>query len=386
MPDAPRPDYIARACAAADDPQAMACIARGLGPGPFALVLLFVSPQADLERVARAAPGLPAAQVVGCTTAGEISDQGYDQGRIVAMGFPSRDFAAQALLVPDLHQISAPGLTDALLRARQGLATDHAGLAHEFSILLVDGLSISEDELAAALALGAGTMPMIGGSAGDGTQFRETFMLYGDRLLRNAAVLCVLRGSCPLRPINMDHLRPTELRLVVTKADPRARTIMQLNAEPAACEYARVLGKDPGQLDTFTFAAHPLAVRIGQRHHVRAIQRLLPSGELVFFAAIDEGVVLTVTEPHDLAGHLQGELSRLSQPVAPVAILAFDCILRRIEAQEKQLSGRISGLMRDHGVLGFSTYGEQFGAIHVNHTLTGYAFYPPGTVLPEDRP
>lgn len=386
MHDDRPPVRIARAFAAAEDPQAMAAIARGLGPGPFALVLLFISPLADLARIARAAPDLPAAQVVGCTTAGEISDQGYDQGRIVALGFPARHFAAQALLVPDLRRISAPDLTDGLLRARQRLADDHPHLPHEFSILLVDGLSVSEDELAAALAAGAGSMPMIGGSAGDGTRFRETFVLHGDRLLRNAAVLCVLRGLCPLRPINMDHLRPTQMRLVVTQADPRARTVARLNAEPAAREYARILGKDPAQLDTFTFAAHPLAVRIGPRHHVRAIQRLLPSGELVFFAAIDEGVVLTVTEPHDLAGHLQAALTRLAQPAEPVAILAFDCILRRIEAQEKQLSGRVGALLRDHGVLGFSTYGEQIGAMHVNHTMTGYAFYPPGTILPEDPP
>lgn len=373
--------FVARAFADADDPDAVATLARGLGPGPFALVLLFISPEADLTRIAaQARAHLPAAQVVGCTTAGEISDAGYDQGRIVAMGFAQRHFAAQTLVIPDLGRISAPGLTDALLRARQALGAGHPALTHEFAILLVDGLSVSEDELAAALAAGAGAMPMIGGSAGDGTRFARTFILHGDRVMANAAVLCVMRSDCPLQPLNMDHLEPTRMRMVVTKADPRARTVSRINAEPAAAEYARLLGRDPAQLDTFTFAAHPLAVRIGPRHHVRAIQRLLPSGELVFFAAIDEGVVLTVTEPSDLAAHLETQLAQLSRQARPVAILAFDCILRRIEAQEKQMSGRISALLRDHGAIGFSTYGEQFGSMHVNHTLTGYAFYPPGTV------
>jgi hypothetical protein len=48
-----------------------------------------------------------------------------------------------------------------------------------------------------------------------------------------------------------------------------------------------------------------------------------------------------------------------------------------MEAQEKQLSGQVSALMRKHGVTGFSTYGEQFNAMHVNQTLTGVAIYPP---------
>jgi hypothetical protein len=28
-------------------------------------------------------------------------------------------------------------------------------------------------------------------------------------------------------------------------------------------------------------------------------------------------------------------------------------------------------------VIGFSTYGEQIGALHVNHTMTGVAIYAP---------
>jgi len=34
-------------------------------------------------------------------------------------------------------------------------------------------------------------------------------------------------------------------------------------------------------------------------------------------------------------------------------------------------------VLRRHNVRGFSTYGEQLGALHVNHTMTGVAFYPP---------
>ena len=165
--------------------------------------------------------------------------------------------------------------------------------------------------------------------------------------------------------------------MVVTKADPARRLVRQINAEPAAQEYARILGKDPDQLTTFTFAAHPLVVRIGGRHHVRAIQRVATNGDLVFFSAIDEGLVLTLAEAQDMAAHLEGELTALARDTAPAAILACDCVLRRIEAQEKQLFGRISDILGRHRVTGFSTYGEQHGAVHVNQTMTGVAIYPP---------
>ena len=53
------------------------------------------------------------------------------------------------------------------------------------------------------------------------------------------------------------------------------------------------------------------------------------------------------------------------------------CILRRIEAQENQRFGAVSALLKRHGVVGFSTYGEQLNSMHVNQTMTGVAIYPP---------
>ena len=135
--------------------------------------------------------------------------------------------------------------------------------------------------------------------------------------------------------------------------------------------------KDPGQLTTFTFAAHPVVVRIGGAHHVRAIQQVSAEGDLVFFSAIDEGVVLTLAEPQDIAAHLAAGLAGLQGTGPAPAILACDCILRRLEALEKQKTGEISAVLRAHGVVGFSTYGEQVNSMHVNQTMTGVAIYPP---------
>lgn len=379
--------YVARALVSAHENRPVERLAASLGPGPFSLVLLFVSPEADVsEVVCDAAHAWPGAKIAGCTTAGEISGDGYDEESIVAIGFLARHFAAETLLVQDLSKLVASELSEALLHIRQALARDHGHLPHEFALLLVDGLSAREDELASALASATGAMPLIGGSAGDGTHFRETLVFDGTRLLTNAAVISVMRGACPLRPFKMDHIKPTERRMVVTEADPAARIVRRINAEPAVHEYARLIGMEPESVNTLTFAIHPLTVRMGERHHVRAIQRVLPSGELLFFSAIDEGMVLTIAQPHDLVGHLSAELQSLREPADPVAVLAFDCILRRIEAQERQMTGRVSELLRQHRVIGFSTYGEQIGPMHINHTMTGFAFYPPGTVVSDDTP
>lgn len=369
---------LASAHAPADAPDLAARLAACLGAGPFALVILFVSPAADIHALADALgaafPGLP---VIGCTTAGEISAEGYTEGEVVAVALTADHFAVAPVLIADLARLDREALIGRLIRERAALARSRPDWGHEFAFLMVDGLSIREDELVSALAAGLGPVPLFGGSAADGVRFRETFILHGAEVLRDAAVLALVRTDCPVRVFNLDHFRATDRRMVVTKADPARRIVRRINAEPAAREYARLLGKDPGQLDSFTFAAHPVVVRVGGKHHVRAIREVAPNGDLIFFSAIDEGLVLTLAEPQDLVRHLTGELSDLGRDRAPAAILACDCVLRRMEATDRQSIGAVSGLLRQHRVVGFSTYGEQLNGMHVNQTMTGVAIYPP---------
>lgn len=359
----------------ARDPDAARVLATNLGAGPFALVILYLSPEADAPALAHSLhEALGGAPLIGCTTAGEIGAQGYAEGMALAIALPSALFAAQTLLVPDLDTFDPEALVGQVIRARGALAAAHPGWDQDFALLLIDGLSTREDAIAGVLAAGMGPTPLFGGSAADGTRFLETFVIHGAQVLRRAAVLALVRTACDVRVFKFDHFHPTETRMVVTGADPSRRVVHTINAEPAAREYARILGKDPAQLNPFTFAAHPVAVRVGGQHHVRSIRQVDEGGDLIFHSAIDEGLVLSLADSVDMVAHLEQALAGLG-PAG--AILGCDCMLRRIEAEEKQLSGRISALLARHGVRGFCTYGEQIGAMHVNQTLTGVALYPP---------
>ena len=396
-------DIVRRAEApAADADAAVAALAEGLGPGPFAIVILFISSDADKETVARAAAARFApAPVIGCTTAGEISANGYASGEVVALALPEAQFSAYVTVIDDLGALTPRALAADLMSARAEQAQEQPDWPYEFAFLMVDGLSLKEDELVAGLSAALGPTPLFGGSAGDGMNFGETFILAGGRLLSNAAVIALVRTVCRVETFRIDHLKPTTQKMVVTGADPARRIVTEINAEPAAREYARVLGKDPEQLSPFIFAAHPVLartkcsppmrtnkvfpsdaahpvlVRIGGEHFVRAIQQVAPNGDLIFFSAIDEGLVLTLAEPDDIAPHLDARLNGLSSQGRPDAIIACDCILRRVEAEQKQEVRQVSDVLSRHRVVGFNTYGEQSGGAHVNQTMTGIAVYPP---------
>lgn len=358
-----------------DTAQPVAALSAQIAQVPLDLVHLFVSPKADFAAIlAEADTIFPDTDVIACTTAGEIGSKGYAEDTILAIGYPVQHFATTSLLVEDLDNPQ-----DSLGRIaidRLNLAAAHPGKPSSFGFLLVDGLSLREDALTAALSLALRDMPLFGGSAGDGTAFKRTRVALNGTEHQNAAVLTLVQTDHQVKVFSIDHLRPTEGRMVVTEADPARRIVKSINAEPAAREYARIVGKDPEQLDRFTFAAHPVVVRIGSTHHVRAIQQVNEAGELVFFSAIDEGMVLTIAEPLQLAEHLDEALSEITAQQGATDIIGCDCILRRLEAEQTQQTQQVSSILRKHNVIGFSTYGEQIGPLHVNHTMTGVALTP----------
>ena len=172
------------------------------------------------------------------------------------------------------------------------------------------------------------------------------------------------------------HFSPTETRAVVTAAIPEKRRILELNAEPAADEYARLTGIARDRLTPTEFARRPLLLRTGRRHHVRAISEVTEDGGLSLMSAIDTGTVLTLGRAEDMTQGFLQALSALPRP--PLMVLGFDCILRRLALERAGLATVMSDLFTRFRVAGFNTYGEQHSGMHVNQTFVGLAFMDHG--------
>ena len=156
------------------------------------------------------------------------------------------------------------------------------------------------------------------------------------------------------------------------RADPAKRIVHEINAEAAAEEYARIIGLNMNALTPLTFARFPVLVRVGGDYYVRSIQRANEDGSLTFFCAIDEGVVLTLARHEDILENLKQFFCQVRQEMGPPQlVVGFDCILRSLEVEVRQVRHLTGRLLAANNVIGFSTYGEQFNAMHVNQTFTG---------------
>jgi hypothetical protein len=243
-----------------------------------------------------------------------------------------------------------------------------------FGLLLVDGMSMLEELTIAHLHRGFRGIPIVGGSAGDDLNFKETYVYHDGHFFSDAAVFALIETTLPFTTFKTQHFVPTDTKLVITGADPEHRRVVEINGEPAAQEYADILGMELEALNPTVFSNNPVILRIGGKDYVRSIQKVNDDGSLSFYCAIDEGLVLTLAQGVDLVENLEDQLSAIRRVIPkPELIIGCDCILRRLEVQEKNLSSHLQSTLKEEKILGFSTYGEQFNAIHVNQTLTGVA-------------
>lgn len=341
-------------------------------------VLFFCSAEYDLAELAAALErSFPSTPLSGCTTAGEITPLGYDRGSIVAMGFDRRWFAIETALIDDLDHFeltNAQPLVDTLLERcrRQAVAPINE---HSFALTLLDGLSSREEQVLATLDAALGRIPSFGGSAGDDNHLSHTHVYTAGRFHTRAAVVVMINTQLPFDVFSTHHLTPLAHKLVVTEANREQRRVIELNGLPAAQVYADLVGVAPAQLNAAIFAHHPLAVRIGGQHYVRSIQRVNSDSSLSFYCAVENGIVLTAMQPTPLLDNLEEMLAGVSARLGtPSVIIACDCFLRRMELEALDHLDQASQLLRQAGVVGFNTYGEQHHGMHVNQTFTGVAF------------
>jgi hypothetical protein len=339
--------------------------------------LFFSRDRIDAAALAAAlARHCPELGYAGCSTAGEITPDGYGEGGLLAMLFPSDRFRASARMIGDIAGGRMEGVVGEVRELRRDFEAEAADLeGGTFGLLFIDGLSRAEEAVTSALYWSLDDIPLVGGSAGDNMRFDETTLIHNGRVETNCAILILIRSRVPFHIFKTENFTPTDKKLVVTASDPDSRTVYEINAEPAAEAYASAIGIDPGSLTPTSFASYPVVVRVGGEYYCRSIQKLNEDGSLSFFCAIDNGIVLTIAEPMGMVESTRKRLGEVAGHLGGIdVVLGFDCVLRRLDAENRQSFAAISSLYRDNNIIGFGTYGEQYRSMHLNQTFTGIAF------------
>jgi hypothetical protein len=331
---------------------------------------LFASPDLDLRIALATAKELSGADIIGCTTAGEITDAGPTQGGVAVMLVAS-DATTTAQMASGLKanpERAARELASSLLQTKRAAAAhEHRNLT---TVLLTDGLAGTGERVVSELygsRIQSGTQ-IVGGAAGDDGKFTATLVGATGKASVDAAVALHV-FSAGRWGIGVKHgLRPTTKQMRVTKAD--GNVVFEIENQPAFAAYQRHAAARGIALTTDNASAYMIANELGVHFferigRARAPLSVGPGGSLVCAAEVPRGSMVSILDgdPESMvsAAREAAEEARDSLGGGPAAgILLFDCVCRGmiLKTDFRREVDAVRSVFPDVPIAGFLTYGE----------------------------
>jgi hypothetical protein len=278
-------------------------------------------------------------------------------------------------IIPQLEQLSLLALDTVprrLMRAL-GRGVEELKPGRHVWLTLFDARARREPFLAPLISRWA-PLELVGGSLA-GPYLRQGALLHHGRLWRNAAAVVLLESALPMRTIQHTHLALTDRWMTVTRVSADGLGIEELDGEPAIPAYARALGVSCEALTSGMAARHPFGLRFRGRAFPVVALHVTAQRQLRMGVAIPEGDRLNLLEPIDLLERTRALMGSLSEHDG--AVLLFDCVNRLAEADATGVQeDYVAALHRSRACV-IHSYGEQFGYMHLNCSMTGLAFGAP---------
>ncbi len=296
----------------------------------------------------------PAAQIVGCTTAGEIGSNSVhdDSLQITAVFWEKTVQRATHVKVNGMQSSFETGEQ----LARQ-LKSDSLKAVLAFS----DGLNVNGSELLKGLQSVLGDTPIVGGMAGDNAAFTKTLQLFNDVISDNLVIAVGLYGNNLVTASGaLGGWKPYGPPRKITKSNKNV--VYELDGKPALPLYKMYIGEHFAKGLPVSGLKFPFAV-IGEGKEVETVRTLLsidPSNNSLTFAGdVPEGETVRLCQTnHDrlvegaagAAGMVNSHLTEANMHGQGLAI-CVSCVGRKLVMAE-QVADEIKAV---HQILGPQT-------------------------------
>lgn len=326
---------------------------------------LFCSPGKGLKALVKGVyDAIGTSVLIGCTTDGEISTDGYSTGSAVLGGIVSDQIGFELV---STYDISRDGE-----QAGRNLATAFSGSVC-YVQLFSDGITGDGSAILRGMASAfARNIPVAGGTSGDAGKFIKTWQFHGNRVLSNAAVAIGFTGDFNLGTGVCSGWSPIGLPKKVTRAS--SNVLYELNGESALGVYERFLGRhakrlpavgveyplgltgqfgDPGGEDHLLLRA---TMSVNRQEGSIRFAGEIPEGTMVYLTCGDRNSILTATDKA-----VRMAIEDLENPTKPCLVFFYSCMARKtlLGLRTKEEIERVKAQFEPGvPILGFYTYGE----------------------------
>jgi hypothetical protein len=307
----------------------------------------------------------PSAQIIGCTTSGEINPTGvYDDSiQITAILWEKTMQRVSNVRVNDMQSSFETGVTLAKQLKAESLKT---------VLVLSDGLHVNGSELLLGFQSVLGEVPIIGGLAGDGGAFVKTLQLFNDTISEHQVIAVGLYGNhLVISSGALGGWKPYGPPRKITRSVKNV--VYEMDGKPALPLYRMYIGDAYAKGLPGTGLKFPLAIIEEGKRDVEKIRTLLAidtdNNSLTFAGNVEEGETVRLCQTnHDRLVEGAGSAAQLvttglkpgmtSQPGLAICV---SCVGRK-GVMAEQVADEIKMVQQVLGpqsaLTGFYSYGE----------------------------
>jgi len=303
----------------------------------------------------------PSAQIIGCTTSGEITDKGvYDDSvHITAMHW---ERSSLKFVVKPINSMGQSHTLGALI-ASELSSDDLKGV-----FVLSDGLNVNGSELVEGIQEVLPHIPITGGLAGDNANFSQTYLLNNDQVLDRVVIAVGISGEHAVVTSGaLGGWKPYGPPRKITRAVKNI--VYELDNKPALPLYKMYIGYYANELPA-SGLNFPFAI-MSEDKSITVIRTLLAvddsDNSLTFAGNVKEGsTVRFLKSDHDMLVNGASDAARqiLNKNINlndKALAICVSCVGRKLVMAE-QVSDEVFAVQRllgvQTGITGFYSNGE----------------------------
>lgn len=336
------------------------------GDGPD-LFVAFSASKFEADKVLKGIRTFASAPVFGCSSAGEVNQKGASTGSIsvMAISAPDLDFVIDS---KPIEENGASAVEEALEAVKNKAESEISSF-----VVLTDGLAGDGTVIASAIqSVVRGSVPVVGGVAGDDFSFDETYQYGGDEVLTDSVVVLGVSGDIEASIESGQGWLPIGLPQPVNKSE--GTTVYTIGNRPASSlyeDYFEEMAEDLFEETLGRLAVHyPLGVKMkeGEYYLMRSpITVSKDDGSIQLTGSIPEGseVNLMMGSNNRAVESAKEAAQRIKRGLNgdnPDFVLIFSSASRRrllgedLHEEVDAIMGELGG--DDVPYLGLYTYGE----------------------------
>lgn len=231
----------------------------------------------------------PGCEVMGTSTAGEISMAGFTENSVVLTTMASPGLRCRAVLVENgsRYPVASKSDIEAALSDCGIRCADPASHRDSFAIAFINGVYNGEETVLTNFysIIKNDNFKLAGATAGFTGGTPKTFVSVNGKTTQDGAAMMFIKTSCKFDIRQEDIFNQTGKTFLVNEADPVNRTIIRMDGHSPKAAYAEKLGVSESRAESMTFE-NPFGRYLNGSLYIAALAGFTPDGKITTFARI----------------------------------------------------------------------------------------------------